>query len=384
MFFSLTKSPDPRFPFHETLGTWYFNHDAGWTKQHNSWTKGYYHGDIGHANFTEISLSNDNIHLDCKGIRPYPLWWDASNLILTNLLGQGHQIWANCDVCVTPHDAMISKKDIISEPCLDTLDLDQCCDMLAQRFASKAQALEHDLPDMDRKLFLSGGIDTLTVHAVLRCQKMLYEVIDYDHVEYDWFTNHNLEQIRKDHWAYRQIHHWKKPTLLITGGCGDEYMFRGPNIIALWAAWHDLDMIDLLQKSQGYHVRYFSNEKNSKIFQLAYQQRSEIRQRYGSYRDLVKQIMDINANDHQHWHLGNTLTWTPFKDLAITETVLRLDYDSMLRHILNADLNRGLIERFDPASLALLSEEKNYLARRNLNRQTGQILQQDLVIEFPV
>lgn len=367
MFFSLSKAVDRRFPFSEQLGHWIFNHDPGWSNCGPTWYKGYNHRDIGHANFTKISLENDNIYLDHGDVRPYPLWWDQDHLVLTNLVGRGDRIWVDRDVILTRDNVSRIKKTIIADPCLDDLNLEQCCDILAHRFEAKAQALAGDMPDIDKKLFLSGGIDTLTIYALLRHTKVDHEVIDYDHVEYDWFTNCNLEQIRQNHWAYRQIHHWKKPTVLLTGSHGDEYMFRSPYTIALWAAWHDLDVVDLSQKNQGYHTRYFLQEKNMKIFQSAYQQREQIKRRFPSRKYLIKKIIDMHANDHQHWHLGNTLTWTPFKDLNLTEIILRLDVDSMIGHILNADVNRNLIQRFDSSALVLLSNQKNYHARHNLN-----------------
>jgi hypothetical protein len=64
-------------------------------------------------------------------------------------------------------------------------------------------------------------------------------------------------------------------------------------------------------------------------------------------------------NDWQHWHLGNTLTWTPLRDLEIFKALLRLPADSAVGQIMNSNISLQLIERNRPGLSALISDQKN-------------------------
>jgi hypothetical protein len=46
--------------------------------------------------------------------------------------------------------------------------------------------------------------------------------------------------------------------------------------------------------------------------------------------------MGMCVNDHQHWHLGNTLTFTPFKDIRILATILEMEKNDILREHKNS------------------------------------------------
>lgn len=366
MFFSLAKKPDGRFNQHEIIGSWYFSHDPGWAQDGESWSKGYYHEAAKHGNFLKICLDDQEISLVHDDYRSFPLWWNTQEKTLTNLCGDGDRIWASRKVRLN-QDGIIIEKSLSNIFLDDSLSLDQVCDFLVDDFILKARCLNDAYPSVKKRLFVSGGADTLILYALAKNQRLDVDMINFEYFEYDWFTNHNILDIKKQHWAYNQIHHWTDDCFLLTGGCGDEYMFRGPHTIAIWAAWHDLDVINLCRKSQGYHVDYFLLDKNIKIFQEIYAQRPVIKERFRHKEHLVWHLLDINANDHQHWHLGKTLTWTPFKDPRLLEIILKLDYDTVVKQILDAAVNKQMIQRLDPESLSLLGSRKNHMPRQNLH-----------------
>jgi hypothetical protein len=213
---------------------------------------------------------------------------------------------------------------------------------------------------------VSGGVDTMYLYSIMRQAGIEFELVDYEHFDYDQFTNHFIKPLRTDYWAYRQIHHWRQPCILATGGCGDEYLFRGPNTVAIWAAWHGIDLVrTMIHQPKGYMVSYLMRDKNRKIFDHAWQNRQQILDDYPTREHLMRYLIDINLNDHQQWHLGHTLTWTPFKDIEIFKIMLRLDHDSLLRHWINAELNWSLI---DDKYRTFVSDSKNELIRQNLSQ----------------
>ena len=70
-------------------------------------------------------------------------------------------------------------------------------------------------------------------------------------------------------------------------------------------------------------------------------------------------LCNILVNDWQHWHLGNTLTWTPLRDIEIIKLFLRLPVDDALGQILNSDISCRLIEQNEAGLTRVISDQKN-------------------------
>lgn len=363
MFFSLSKTIDPRFPCNDRIGSWILNHDLGWQNNDCIWFKGYRYADINHGNFCQIHLdSNHNeINLTHDLERSFPLWWDSQLQVLTNCLGQGEQIWIDKKIRLLEQHIEISRHELIKEINLDPLPITQVIGLIDTNLRKKFHLLKQQ--KIPLKLFPSGGVDTLAMLCYARDIGLDCEIVNYEYFHYDHFTNQLFASIKSRHWAYQQIHHWTDACMFLTGACGDEYMFRGPTTIAMWAAWHDIELIPLIEKCQGYHRYYFLLEKNRKLFDLFYSQRLQLRKKFPQKHDLAYHLVDMNLNDHQHWHLGNTLTWTPFKDIEIFKLLLRVPIDELIEQWINADISKQLIS---DKYRVLLSDQKNCRPRHNL------------------
>lgn len=360
MFFSISNQRDERLPLHTILGQWIISHDKGWMISEHSMRKGL---DI---NWTNIKIENGEIVLEHDDPRSYPLWWNRDSQMLTNFLGNGEIVCSDKRVKISTSGLVTQMHNIY--PDIDTtkiLSLEQCADFIINILLNQLDLLS--CCNIPKKLFVSGGVDTVLLFSLIRNQKRDdVEILNYEYFQHDWFTNKHYYQLKQNHWAYDQIHHWCDPTILFTGGSGDEFMMRGPTTLALWAAWHDIDLVQMLGKNQGYHVGYFLKPKNLKIFNEFYTKKIEIKEKYPSKIELLHQILNMNANDYQHWHLGETLCWTPFKNLEITRSVLALDHDSMMSQIFDAHLNKIIIEKLYPTASALISTTKNQNTRENL------------------
>ena len=81
---------------------------------------------------------------------------------------------------------------------------------------------------------------------------------------------------------------------------------------------------------------------------------------------LNNQVLNILANDYQHWHLGNTLTWTPYKDIEIVKILLQCPINQLIPQLLDGRLSKDLIMDYNPAIIDYLSQYKNHNARENL------------------
>lgn len=370
MFFSISKQKDARFLNHQPLGSFYFSHDNEWQIDKNSFFKGYRTPNVSHGNWTEIYLTDSGeIKVFHDILRSYPLWWDEENKVLTNLNGSGERIWADETITIKSDNTPKIKKTELLNFVDDTLKKsDDFTNWVVENLSQKLIDFIDTYGNESLKFFLTGGIDTGTIFALLKYNNKTsnIDMLKHEYFYYDEFLNKNIKVIQNNHWAYNQIHHWDYKCFLLSGACGDEFWFRGPYIISLWAAWHDVDLIKLLQKHKGYHVGYFLKEKNIHIFEENFKNRHKLQEIYPTYQSLRHQILNINANDNQHWHLNNTITWTPFKDLEITNKILSLPFDDIIDQIIDAKLNKNVINAMSPDVLNGISDTKNVNNRKNL------------------
>lgn len=370
MFFSISKQKDNRFLNHQPLGNFYFSHDDGWEINKNSFFKGYRTPNISHGNWTEILLTdNEDIKLSHDDLRSYPLWWNDKNKSLTNLNGDGERIWADENITIKSDNTIeIQKGELLCSVSDTPVKSDDFVDWVISNLSQKLIDFIDIYGNKSLRFFLTGGIDTGTLFALLKYNNKIPNInmLKNEYFYYDEFCNKNISDIQSKHWAYKQLHHWKEKCFLLSGAYGDEFWFRGPYIISLWAAWHDIDIIELLQNHKGYHVGYFLREKNVKIFKDNFKKRHKIKEMYPTFNLLKQQILNINANDHQHWHLNNTITWTPFKDLKIINNILSLPVDDIIGQIVDASLNKKVIEVMAPDVLNIISDTKNINDRKNL------------------
>ena len=377
MFFSVTHhDSDPRFFNHHKHNNLNFNCDDGWQRlayeQHTIYYKGYvvdnnlqkivknfvndpepcYQG-----NFCCVIFDNNTCTITHDRHRGFPLY--QNNQIITNLkpLDQAETVFADRYVTTdqlfqqnTCNFDNGQKDSIISVNY--QLGIDQIIEQIHLHVKAHGTAV---VP----KIFLSGGVDTLLVASMIDAFELDYEKIHYEHIDYDNFLYRNKEVIKKNYWAYNQIHHWRTGASLYSGACGDEFLIRGPTTCALWSAWHDINIVERLC-SEHYHYNYFLQEKNKQIFLDAWKNRYQIREQFTSYESLAQQILNINVNDHQHWHLGNTITITPFKNLNLTKIILGMPVENILDQILDAKINKDIMSKFNKSFLELLTPQKNY------------------------
>jgi hypothetical protein len=230
--------------------------------------------------------------------------------------------------------------------------IDQILTARVQNFLSQNQ--------LPLRIFLSGGVDTLLVYSYVKKLNAPHELIDYHHIDYDYFWKKNSNKLSK-FWGYKQIHHWKEPVVLASGAPGDEFMLRSPPTSNLWLLHHHTSIQDqLTHNPECLHQSYFLRDKHQKICssQTRMQQTDS---------ELYLALCNIIINDWQHWHVGHTLTWTPLRDLEIFKILIRLDQASGIKQILNSELSIALIENNVPGLSTVLSDQKNTgAARANL------------------
>jgi hypothetical protein len=348
MFFSIGTEIDKKFPNNFQFDHLWFNCDNGWQQTDSTFYKGY------DDNYCKIVFDQNGAEIKHSQPRSFPLWHRSG--LITNLDCSFSPIWADDAAHIDSRgNVTLTKQSVDLFVAPGILTSNQAQHSIRQRLDKKLTAIPKRM-----KLYYSGGVDTLLIYSMLSDFDLLTE----EHYARDQFTTENQTALEK-FWAYKQIHHWLDPSWLATGSHGDEYFLRGPVAISMLTAWHDINFFELLSDNPGsYHYHHFN--RYTKLWNDAWNNRHQLQQDYPTVDLLNNQILNVLINDHQHWHLGNTLTWTPFKDIEIAKTLLQCPIEELLPQFLDARLTKDLIVDYNPDIIDYLSQYKNHNNKENL------------------
>lgn len=380
MFFELSKNKNQNYPNnYELKDGIIFNCDLGWQrveyKNHIIFFKGYILDKVKNEEFYEsiindptpkfkgnffsiivgeiITITNDNN-------RGSPLQY-VQNEKITNLEQDLTPVWA--DKYLTINDQLMVKENHFS-PYTVSYENIGYNDALKQVDKILCDSFESFLSKNNKplKVFLSGGLDTTTVYSYIKKFTKNFELVDYEYKKFTHFYVKNWQTKIKKFWAYNQIHSWGDiPAVLLTGGCGDEYFLRGPAMLSVLAEHHQIDVLTLLEKNkQCYHYKYLSLEKNNHYFKN--------KKTFDTFskKNVIDHILNNLINDHQHWHIDETICFTPFKDISIPNIILNLPKQNIIEQLLHGQFNKDLIIGNDSDDLKFLSTYKNCVPFENL------------------
>lgn len=376
MFFAVAKQQKTNFSHFYQLGTFCISTDAGWkTYQSGPYScvyKGYADADRLELLLDQIITQSeptltgnfcafvfdsgaDTVTIKTDRYRAFPIYYNREEF--TNIHKLDSTVWANGIVTIhNDFDITYTKFNVIGHVDASTLSESEVVDAVDEILTAKTKSfLKHNT--LPFKVHLSGGVDSLLVYSYLQKYTNNYEMVKCEHMDYDPFWLNNSHTIQSNYWGYGQIHHWVEPCILTSGAPGDEFMLRSPTTGDLFVQFHGESVIELLESKEWetcLHYDYFHAPKNYKIFE-----NQLIDLAWDTPEKLMYHLCNIIANDWQHWHLGNTLTWTPLRDLEIFKLMLRLPIDSALGQLMNSDISQLLIERNGPGLTRLISDRKN-------------------------
>lgn len=370
MFFSISQQHQENFPSHYQLGSLVVNTDLGWAYSQVGSAQVVYKGyaddfDLAEhledivlqtrpchtGNFCVLVYLNDCLEIKTDRYRSFPIYIGNS---ITNLVPQQRTAWT--DSLITVHaDLAVTEVKFDAVGPIETAQLTrrQVVSAIVDLLDRKTQAfVSHN--QLPVNVYLSGGVDSLLVYSFLQKHTDQYRWINCSHVDYDYFWLKNSGDIR-NHWGYKQIHHWTDPCVLTSGAPGDEFMLRSPTTGNMLLMHHNVNVFDLLERTDCLHREYFLRDKHVKLFQHMLDDEPPIQD-----QDLLfEQMCHVNLNDWQHWHIGHTLTWTPLRDLEIFKLLLRLPFADQLDQFLNSGISREIIEHNRPGLSGAISTKKN-------------------------
>ena len=379
MFFSVNKTPQHNFSTNLKYHGWCIDTDQGWNViKHNDRAliyKGYLDdGDLHNeitviadeatgtrpGNFCLLIVDVNSVRVQHNALRSFPLWYSADQGI-TNLRPLDYQVWADSEFTLLANlEFQETKLDILGDTSVHSCSRRDVVDAVDQILVDRFTAFtKHN--QLPVKIFISGGIDTVLMYSYLRRLGIAHELVLGEYMEFDQFWVRNHQTLGERYWSYTQLHHWRQPTVLVSGCPGDEFSLRNPIMSNLLALYHGCTVAELLDWNQNvdYLHRDYFNDINTRAQFDAHRNDPEMQVIYKDRQLLQRHLLDRAANDHQHWHLGNTLTFTPMRDLEIMRLYLSLPWIDQVDQILDSGISRELIQRNDPDLSKLLSPEKN-------------------------
>ncbi len=365
MFFQISRHPDNSFPNHCHWGDLVVNHDNGWTLQDNILYKGTVSSGLlkidslkdfekEKGTFCILEYKDNGVYVETGEKQKFPIFVDDDNLLVTNIWRDQESFQGKVFV------ANKIKKIPYIQPSYKNLNLsdDQIIDAVDNLIEQTILNFKTDKPF---QLFVSGGVDTIILAAYLLKNKLPYELIPGEHTEMDYFLCHNRSKL-KNYWAYAGgSHHWKEQRIVISGAHGDENLLRNPVSAYLILKHNNENLKSVCEQNLNlYHSKYFLQKKHLNLFDTL----KDLE--FDSDEKLKDWLLKGNTVDYQHWHLGNTIFFTPFDNLELFNLMLNLSYDKARNQLLDASISKELIRRNYPSLLKYVSQSKNERNFENL------------------
>jgi len=205
------------------------------------------------------------------------------------------------------------------------------------------------------RVLFSGGIDTLSVWAVLDNLKFDYDLYIHRPKKNDFFgTKQEYESdlinlCRKKFWGYRMTSCFSDENYYLTGFYSERIQLREVTHGHAIANYKNVKLHELPKKTD--YLYWFLQRPSCKI-------------NNEPYLKTEKEVIDwCNRSvfyDHQMWHIDNNYHFSPFNDLRITQVINKLSLEDIVTNALTAIIQKNIIKYNRPDFLSILSDYKNH------------------------
>ena len=378
MFFTITTDRSQRKKYQQVIQCNNFDIllDDGWNvlEHNNKWLiyKGYVN-DVSihswiknnnlepvHGNYCVIELNKQICTIKTNEYRSFPIW-TVNGQLITNIhqeeFDNKKQVWADSEVsfdtCLNIHESNLNYNYYSPNSIIPSIEIVNNIHALLDDTVSnflKANTLP-------LKIFLSGGLVSTLLYSYIKKFTNKFELVSYQHFDYDNFWLNNSHRIIEHNIMYKQIHHWKEPCVLVSGTHGDEVTMRSPYMSNLFLRQFGINLNDEIQNSPG------NNYQTNQIKKRGYLEFIK-NQKHKFYKDMPRsqaanEICNILINDFQHHHIGNTLTFTPLKNLKLANMFMDLSTELLIKQATSGFITKQLIALNDKNLLNLVATSKD-------------------------
>ena len=357
MFFYITQQQCniKRFPLTNCrkFGEFHICTDTGWKQKDNILYKGYcieqnLDNKVEQKDFSEITgnyiiidFSDDCCEIHHDNSRSFPVFYNDS--LVTNLKDDSlSPIWTDGSLHFKDNRWQYNKQKLENVITYDkehvSYNKSDIVDFYCNYLIKTCNQLHTDLPIYCAD---SGGVDSTVIRSALDYCGIKYKLVKY-----------NSESYSELGWGYGQLYINHNPHIQVTGFCGDEMLLRNPQ----YAQWLlDADGINLADEFSKLDYSYMKGFFQSKYLEKMQKNKTEFPDRVNGFEHTA----NVMLNDFQMWHLNNTLTFTPMRNIPIAVECLYADSDAILNQVIHAGISKDIIKKLNPANLETLTKHKN-------------------------
>jgi hypothetical protein len=328
--------------------------DKGWQQKDNVWYKGY---------STECILE-ERLYDIIDGYQPNGKWCVIHNESVYHPILRGFPLYSKnnnlTNLAVDGFDTVYYNKPDV--PINSTVTLDEASKIIGDILLENVVNF-YKFNDVDRlNILTSCGLDTTTVWAVTDFYTKNYTLTAYVPKKNDTTLPKILGRVREydsdlidfastKHWGYNISSIFSNVNWYLTGYYGGTVHFRDAEAINALANYQDKKVYELAKE----HEYLFWFLKRPKVMA----QYNESIKKYHNQESLKDFLYSTIFYDHQMWHLDNNMIFSPFFDIRIPHTMLRLSIEDITANCTTGVIQRNIINRFNPQLLLLVSDYKN-------------------------
>jgi hypothetical protein len=326
--------------------------DQGWEKcsQNNNdyWYKGY---------STDCTLQ-DSIDKIIEGYKPRGKWAivSSSGNIYHPIL-RGFPVYTNNqDITNIPLDNFeyVSYNTFKITKSENTISLVEAAQKINEILKENViNFFKYNIIDRLNILF-SGGIDTLTVWAII--DNLGY---DYDlHIHTPKGSNifgikqeyksDLIDLCRNKFWGYKMTSCFSQPNYYATGFYSERMQIREVTQGHAIANFKGKKLHESLKSTD--YLYWFLNRPANKI---------NNEPKFTTEKEVLDWCNNSIFYDHQMWHIDNNYHFSPFFDIKITEVMNGLSLDDISFNAFDATIQKNIIKLNRPDFLQILSDYKN-------------------------
>jgi hypothetical protein len=329
--------------------------DKGWSNQGSFWYKGY---------STECKLS-DNLESILLGYQPAGKWCVIHNEKVYHPKLRGFPFFKlnnnQTNLVIDGYESIAC----VLEPQINNeiLSLDEAATIIGDILLENTTNFFKFNSIDEMNVLYSGGLDTLTSWAVLDSYIKTYfldiyvpkkgddKLSLYNQIgrirEYD---SDLIDKVSNDYWGYDISSVYSKQNWYLTGYYAEMIQFRDAEAIHALANYQS-KWIDELAKPNEYLYWFLKRPSLNRYKKTMLHFKDE--------QELKKYLYNTVFWDFQMWHLDHNMTFSPFFDIRITDTMMQLSIDDITKNSTNGIIQKKIVKRFNPQLLLILSDYKN-------------------------
>lgn len=377
MFFYIGDNP-PFVSLEKVANRLYL--DKGWANKDSIYFKGY---------STDCKLS-ESLHDILQGYQPAGKWCVIYNNKVYHPKLRGFPLYELdnqlTNIRLDKFNFLVNKVDIPSH--IQIISIDEASKIIGDFLLENTKNFFKYNEIEKLNVLFSGGLDTLTSWAVLDTVTKNYVfdvyVPNLQNISSSFFENMGrireyqsdlMDKVSQDNWGYSISSFYKNNNWYLTGFYAEVIQFR------------DVTALNALANYQGKNITEFAEPDDYLYWFLkrpSFDKFKNTMLKFDSDQLLKNHLYDAIFYDYQMWHFDNNMTFNPFFDTRIADTMMNLSIADITKNALNGIIQKKIVERFNPQLLSILADYKNEKRPLDNFRKNFKLIKLDPKVELNI